>query len=188
VNTKHVSGYGKTASSHILRQTHIYNCTQQSPNLRSCSASWRWASNARNMTRHWTSIKWKWKWSVHQVGMCLLRNYVTMMHGQQNTECFIIYSERTSHGTLSDFFLKTFFSYFYKTWFHRFIGLTIFRSGFGFFVCGIILWPLSKQTAVIRAFRWRLALREVPRYAVVINVFLNITDISWYRNACCHVE
>jgi hypothetical protein len=52
----------------ILRPSHIYNCTQYSPMLRSCSASWRWASNARNMSRHWTSIKCKWKWSVHQVG------------------------------------------------------------------------------------------------------------------------
>jgi hypothetical protein len=37
-------------------------------NLRSCSDSWRWASNARNMSRLWTSIKCKWKWIVYQVG------------------------------------------------------------------------------------------------------------------------
>jgi hypothetical protein len=61
-----VSGCGK--SSHILRPTHIYNCTQYSPILRSCSASWRWVSNPRNMSRHWISIKCKWSWSVHQVG------------------------------------------------------------------------------------------------------------------------
>jgi hypothetical protein len=57
-------------SSHIPRPTHIYNCTQQPPNLRSCSVSWRWARNARNISRLWTLIKckWKWKWSVYQVG------------------------------------------------------------------------------------------------------------------------
>jgi hypothetical protein len=54
--------------SHITRQTHIYNCTKLSLNLRSCSASWRWASNARNMSRLWTLIKCKWKLSVYQVG------------------------------------------------------------------------------------------------------------------------
>jgi hypothetical protein len=53
--------------SFILRPTHIYNCTQQPPILRPYSASWLWAGNARNMSRHWTSIKCKWKWSVHQV-------------------------------------------------------------------------------------------------------------------------
>jgi hypothetical protein len=37
---------------------HIYNCTQYSPKLNSCSVSWWWASNARNMSRLWTSIKW----------------------------------------------------------------------------------------------------------------------------------
>jgi hypothetical protein len=37
-------------------------------NCVSDSASWRWASNARKMSRHWNSIKRKWKWSVHQVG------------------------------------------------------------------------------------------------------------------------
>jgi hypothetical protein len=60
----------------------IYNCTQQSPILRSCSTSWGWASNARNMSRQWTSIK------CSESDVCiklvvLLRNYVTMMHGQQ---------------------------------------------------------------------------------------------------------
>jgi hypothetical protein len=59
---------GRLQSSHILRPTHIYNCTQYSPNLRPCSASWRWPSNARNMSRHWTPIKCKLKWSVYQVG------------------------------------------------------------------------------------------------------------------------
>jgi hypothetical protein len=34
----------------------------------SCSASWILASNARNMSRLWTLIKCKWKWSVYQVG------------------------------------------------------------------------------------------------------------------------
>jgi hypothetical protein len=46
-------------SSHILRPGNIYNLTQQSPTLRLCSASWRWASNTRNMSRLWTSIKWE---------------------------------------------------------------------------------------------------------------------------------
>jgi hypothetical protein len=54
-----ISGCGKTLSSHILRPAHIYNRTQQSPILRLCSAYWGWASNARNMSRLWTSIKWK---------------------------------------------------------------------------------------------------------------------------------
>jgi hypothetical protein len=47
------------SSSHILRPAHIYNRTQQSPTLRLCSASWGWASNTRNMSKLWTSIKWK---------------------------------------------------------------------------------------------------------------------------------
>jgi hypothetical protein len=54
--------------SHILSQTHIYNSTQQSPNLRPCCASWRWASNTWNTSRIWTLMKCKWKWSVYQVG------------------------------------------------------------------------------------------------------------------------
>jgi hypothetical protein len=33
----------------------------------SCSASWRWASNARNVSRFLSLIKCKWKWSVYQV-------------------------------------------------------------------------------------------------------------------------
>jgi hypothetical protein len=45
------------------------------PNLCSCSVSWRWASNARNMSRLWTLIKWK--WSVYQVG-CV---YYVIMSG-----------------------------------------------------------------------------------------------------------
>jgi hypothetical protein len=40
----------------------------ESPKLHSCSVSWWWASNARNMSRHWTSIQCEWKWSVYQVG------------------------------------------------------------------------------------------------------------------------
>jgi hypothetical protein len=58
-----------------LRQNHIYNCTQ----LRPCGASWRWTGDARNMSRHWTSIrwKWKWKWSVYQVGYvyCVTKSF-----------------------------------------------------------------------------------------------------------------
>jgi hypothetical protein len=57
----------------------------------------RWASNARNMSRLWTSIKWWWMWSVYQVGCvyyvitslwCTV-NKVTMMHGQQNIKLII---------------------------------------------------------------------------------------------------
>jgi hypothetical protein len=53
-----------------------------------CSASWGWASNARNMSRLWTSIKWK----VKRVSSwyCLLRNYATMIHGQQNVKYNIL--------------------------------------------------------------------------------------------------
>jgi hypothetical protein len=32
--------------------------------LHSCSVSSWWASNAQNMSRLWTSIKCKWKWSI----------------------------------------------------------------------------------------------------------------------------
>jgi hypothetical protein len=56
--------------------------TQQSPTLRLCSASWGWANNVRNMSRLWTSIKWKVKCVSSWYG--LLRNYVTMIYGQQN--------------------------------------------------------------------------------------------------------
>jgi hypothetical protein len=35
------------------------------------------------MSRLWTSIRWEWKWSASN-WLCLLRYYVTMMHGQQN--------------------------------------------------------------------------------------------------------
>jgi hypothetical protein len=60
---------GRYQCSHIPRPNHIYNRTQWSPNLRSCSASWRWASNSRNMLRLWSLIKCKWRWSVYrQVG------------------------------------------------------------------------------------------------------------------------
>jgi hypothetical protein len=45
----------------------VSGCGKTALILSSCSASWGWASNARNMSRHWTSIKCKWKWSVHQV-------------------------------------------------------------------------------------------------------------------------
>jgi hypothetical protein len=60
---------GRLQPSHTPRPPHIYNCynTQHSPNLSPCSASWRWASDARNMSRHWTSTKCKWKWSVCRV-------------------------------------------------------------------------------------------------------------------------
>jgi hypothetical protein len=51
-------GMWEPGYTHSPRPTHIYNRTQYSPNLRSCSASWRWVSNARNMSRLWTSIKW----------------------------------------------------------------------------------------------------------------------------------
>jgi hypothetical protein len=45
--------------------------------------SWGWASNARNMSRHWTSIKCS-KSEVYIKLVVLLHNYVTMMHSQQN--------------------------------------------------------------------------------------------------------
>jgi hypothetical protein len=80
--TLFMSTWMATQSSHILRTAHIYNRTQQSPTLRLCSASLGWASNARNMSRLWTSIKWKVKCASSWY--CLLRNYVTMIHGQQN--------------------------------------------------------------------------------------------------------
>jgi hypothetical protein len=54
----------------------------KSPTLRLCSAAWGWASNARNMSRLWTSIKWKVK--CVSSWYCLSENYVTMIHGQQN--------------------------------------------------------------------------------------------------------
>jgi hypothetical protein len=33
----------------------------------SCTASWRWAVNSRNMPRVWSLIKCKWMWSLYQV-------------------------------------------------------------------------------------------------------------------------
>jgi hypothetical protein len=38
---------------------HSHQHSYQSPILHFCSASWGWASNARNMSWLWTSIKWK---------------------------------------------------------------------------------------------------------------------------------
>jgi hypothetical protein len=65
-------------NTHQLDTLHIHF---HPPKLRSCSASWGWANDARNMSRLWVLIKWKWMWSVSS--WCLLLNY-TMMHGQQN--------------------------------------------------------------------------------------------------------
>jgi hypothetical protein len=60
---------------------YINNSTLRPRKLCSCSASWGWTSDARNMSRLWVSIKWKWMWSVSS--WCLLLNY-SAMHCQQN--------------------------------------------------------------------------------------------------------
>jgi hypothetical protein len=60
--------------------------TQLSPTLRLSSASWGWASNVQNMSRLWTSIKWKVK--CVSSWYCLLRNYVTIIHGQQKIKFY----------------------------------------------------------------------------------------------------
>jgi hypothetical protein len=49
--------------------------TLHPPKLCSCSASWWWASDARNMSRLWVLIKWKWLWIVSS--WCVLLNYVS---------------------------------------------------------------------------------------------------------------
>jgi hypothetical protein len=67
-NTTNLINISLSLTPHLLRPAHIYNSKQQSPNLRSCSATWRWASNARNTSRLWTLIKCKRKCSVYQVG------------------------------------------------------------------------------------------------------------------------
>jgi hypothetical protein len=73
------TGYGKTADCHLQSNltpwtTYISNSTLHPPKLCSCSASWGWASDARNMSRLWVLIKWKWLWSVSS--WCVLLNYI----------------------------------------------------------------------------------------------------------------
>jgi hypothetical protein len=71
-------------SNHNPRTAYIYKSTLHPPKLCSRSASWRWASDVRNMSRIWILTKWKWMWSVSS--WCVLLNY-TMMHGHQNMKC-----------------------------------------------------------------------------------------------------
>jgi hypothetical protein len=52
------------------------------------------ASDARNMSRLWVLMKWKWLWIVSS--WCVLLNY-TVIHGQQNIKCFIVLSVDFEH-------------------------------------------------------------------------------------------
>jgi hypothetical protein len=61
------------------------------PKLCSCSASWGWASDARNMSRLWVLIKWKWLWSV--LNWCVLLNY-TMMQVNKTLQINFKYFDR----------------------------------------------------------------------------------------------
>jgi hypothetical protein len=68
----------------LWAQTTSTTAHNNKSNLRSSSVSWRWASNARNMSRLWTLIKCKWKWRVYQVG-CVYYVIISLwLHGQQN--------------------------------------------------------------------------------------------------------
>jgi hypothetical protein len=53
---------GWNRNLHILRTSYARNYTKQHP----CRASWRWASKARNMYRHWLLIN---KLRVYQAGI-----------------------------------------------------------------------------------------------------------------------
>jgi hypothetical protein len=68
--------HGRLQSNHIPWTFYIYNSTLHPPKLCACSASWGWASEARNMSRLWVLIKWKWLWSVSS--WCVLLNYRVM--------------------------------------------------------------------------------------------------------------
>jgi hypothetical protein len=88
-----VPGHGK-------RPPHIYHCTQQPPILRSCNASWGWASNARNTPRHWTSIKWS-ESEVCIKLVVLLRNYSSLAELRIGVTGFILGSWTLSMGRTS---------------------------------------------------------------------------------------
>jgi hypothetical protein len=78
------SGWGETETAHI------YNHTQHSPKLRLCSAFWRCASDARNMSRLWTRIKVKVKVKCVSSWLCLLRYYEARSTKHYIQRCFKI--------------------------------------------------------------------------------------------------
>jgi hypothetical protein len=94
----------KTQSNHCPWTVYVYNSTLHPPKLCSCSASWGWASDARNMSRIWVLIKWKWLWSVSS--WCVFLNcnvFVTELNCISH-KCHLTQNEAWASGVPRNFF------------------------------------------------------------------------------------